>query len=162
MKELIRNVLILLILPILPFFSPKSVSKEVPNSTENATVTGNQTSAKEGRAPRVRTQVGIASWYGADWHGRKTASGEHFNMHGHTAAHKSLPLGTIAKVTNLENGKRVMVKINDREPYKKGRIIDLSHAAAKSIGMLKDGTAKVKVEVIAMPRKSNLEASNRS
>jgi rare lipoprotein A len=82
-------------------------------------------------------------------------------MHGHTAAHKSLPLGTIAKVTNLENGKRVIVKINDRGPYKKGRIIDLSHAAAKSIGMLKDGTAKVKVEVIAMPRKSNLEASNR-
>ncbi|MGE5443814.1 MAG: septal ring lytic transglycosylase RlpA family protein [Ignavibacteriales bacterium] len=163
MKKLVKNVLLLLILPILPFFSSKSISKEsVPNSVESATTAENQTSVKEGRALKVRAQIGIASWC-AHWHGKKTASGEHFNMYDHTAAHKSLPLGTVAKVTNLENGKRVIVKINDRGPYKKGRIIDLSHAAAKSIGMLKDGTAKVKVEVIAMPReKGNLQASNRS
>jgi rare lipoprotein A (peptidoglycan hydrolase) len=164
MKKLFRNVLLLLILPFLPFFSSKSISKEgVPNSVGSATAAENQTSVKEGRALKVRTQIGIASWYGAHWHGKKTASGDHFNMYDHTAAHKSLPLGTIAKVTNLENGKETIVKINDRGPYKKGRIIDLSHAAAKSIGMLKDGTAKVKVEVIAMPReKGNLQASNRS
>jgi rare lipoprotein A len=73
-------------------------------------------------------------------------------MHNYTAAHKSLPLGTVAKVTNLENGKHVVVRINDRGPIKRGRIIDLSRAAAKSIGMTKDGKAKVKVEVMATPK----------
>jgi rare lipoprotein A len=71
-------------------------------------------------------------------------------MRDHTAAHKSLPLGTVAKVTNLKNGKETIVKINDRGPYKKGRIIDLSNAAAKSIGIVKGGRAKVKVTPIAI------------
>ena len=90
-------------------------------------------------------QVGIASWYGPGFHGSRTASGEVYNMYRFTAAHKTLPLGTYVKVINLENGRSVIVKINDRGPFVPGRIIDLSYAAAKKLGMLKKGTAKVKI-----------------
>ena len=92
---------------------------------------------------------GTASYYGGKFHGRKTASGERFNQHGLTAAHKTLPLGTKVRVTNLRNGESVDVKINDRGPFHKGRVLDLSKGAAREIGMLGAGTAKVKVEVIA-------------
>lgn len=92
------------------------------------------------------TQSGIASWYGPGFQGRKTASGERFNTHDMTAAHKTLPFGSIVKVTNQENGKSVVVKINDRGPYIRGRIIDLSHAAKEEIGM--GGLADVIIEVI--------------
>lgn len=94
------------------------------------------------------TQVGMASWYGEDYHGNKTTSGEVYDMHKLTAAHCCLPLGTSVKVTNLANGKSVKVKINDRGPFKKGRIIDLSYAAAKEIGLIGAGTQKVKIKVI--------------
>nr|WP_163329154.1 septal ring lytic transglycosylase RlpA family protein [Desulfurobacterium thermolithotrophum] len=90
-------------------------------------------------------EYGIASWYGPGFHGRRTASGEIYNMYKLTAAHKTLPLGTYVKVINLENGRSVIVKINDRGPFVRGRIIDLSYAAAKKIKMLKKGTAKVKI-----------------
>ncbi len=90
-------------------------------------------------------QVGIASWYGPGFHGSRTASGEIYNMYRFTAAHKTLPLGTYVKVINLENGRSVVVKINDRGPFVPGRIIDLSYVAAKKLGMLKKGTAKVKI-----------------
>jgi len=90
-------------------------------------------------------QVGIASWYGPGFHGSRTASGEVYNMYKLTAAHKTLPLGTYVRVINLENGRSVVVKINDRGPFVEGRIIDLSYAAAKKIGMLKKGTARVKI-----------------
>ena len=96
-------------------------------------------------------QVGTASWYGPGFHGRKTASGETFNQHAFTAAHRSLPLGTTAIVTNLETGKSVRVKINDRGPYVRGRKIDLSHAAAQRLGMKKMGVTKVKIIAI-LPR----------
>ncbi len=96
----------------------------------------------------VGVQVGYASWYGPKFHGRKTASGEPYNMHALTAAHKSLPFGTLVRVTNLENGKSVVVRINDRGPYVAGRIIDLSYAAAKKIGLDKIGVAKVRLEII--------------
>ncbi|HWP91699.1 MAG TPA: septal ring lytic transglycosylase RlpA family protein [Thermodesulfobacteriota bacterium] len=101
------------------------------------------------------TQTGIASWYGVEEHGKKAASGERFSMYGYTAAHKSLPLGTMARVTNLENGKDVIVRINDRGPFVGGRIIDLSYTAAKSIDMIAKGTARVKVEVISVPGRKN-------
>jgi rare lipoprotein A len=97
---------------------------------------------------RSFSQVGVASWYGREFQGRKTASGERFNMYDLTAAHPSLPFGSRVKVTNLENGKSVIVRINDRGPHVKGRIIDLSYAAAKKIGMVQSGTARVKVELI--------------
>ena len=94
----------------------------------------------------VVEQVGEASWYGKDFHGKKTASGETFDQHDLTAAHPTLPMGTKAKVTNLETGKSVQVEINDRGPYSKGRDIDLSKEAAKEIGMKKDGASPVKIE----------------
>lgn len=88
-------------------------------------------------------QVGTASWYGPGFHGKKTASGHCFNQNQLTAAHRSLPLGTRAKVTNLTNGKVVLVTINDRGPYRGGRVIDLSRAAAQRLAM--DGTARVSI-----------------
>ena len=91
-------------------------------------------------------QIGTASWYGPGFHGHETASGERFNQHALTAAHRTLPLGTEAKVTNLTTGQSVIVKINDRGPYVKGRHLDLSRAAAKQIGLTKKGVAKVKIE----------------
>jgi rare lipoprotein A len=93
-------------------------------------------------------EVGKASWYGP-WHqGRKTASGERFDMNKLTAAHPSLPLGTEARITNLENGRSVDVTVNDRGPYVKGRSIDLSAKAAQAIGMKKQGVATVRIEVL--------------
>jgi rare lipoprotein A len=92
-------------------------------------------------------QVGTASWYGP-WHqGKKTASGEKFDQHKLTAAHPTLPLGTEAVVTNLENGRQVEVRINDRGPYAKDRAIDLSARAAAKLGMKEKGVASVKIEV---------------
>jgi rare lipoprotein A len=98
----------------------------------------------EGRA----TQIGIASWYGPGFHGQPTASGAIYNQNELTAAHQTLPLGTRVMVTNLNNGSSIEVIINDRGPFAKGRIIDLSHAAAQAIGMVGPGTASVRVEVI--------------
>jgi len=99
----------------------------------------------------VVEQVGEASWYGKDFQGKKTSSGEIFNQHDLTAAHPTLPMGTKAKVTNLETGKSVQVEINDRGPYSKGRDIDLSKEAAKEIGMKKDGASPVKIEAKVPP-----------
>lgn len=93
-------------------------------------------------------QTGMASWYGAAHHGKKTASGERFNMHGLTAAHRKLPLGTMVKVTNVANGKSVVVKVNDKGPFHGNRVLDLSKGAAQKLDMLKSGTAKVAIEVL--------------
>ena len=93
-------------------------------------------------------QYGEASYYGEEFHGRNTASGEIFNKWDYTCAHKKLPFNTKVKVTNLKNQKSVVVRVNDRGPFVKGRIIDLSFAAAKKIGMVKQGVVKVKIEVI--------------
>ena len=92
--------------------------------------------------------AGKASWYGDKFHGRLTASGETYNMNANTAAHKTLPFGTIVRVTNTANNKSVDVKINDRGPYVKGRVIDLSHKAFSQIGDVKKGVATVKIEII--------------
>lgn len=93
-------------------------------------------------------QRGLASWYGHDFHGEPTAQGEPFNMHALTAAHRSLPLGTRVRVKNLENGRTVVVRINDRGPYKRGVIIDLSRRAAHEIGMIRDGRVRVEVATV--------------
>jgi len=98
---------------------------------------------------RTQGLQGTASYYGGRFHGRKTASGERFNQNAMTAAHKTLPLGTKVRVTNLRNGETVEVKINDRGPYVKGRIIDLSKGAARKLDMLVSGTAKVRIEVVS-------------
>lgn len=91
---------------------------------------------------------GIASWYGPDFHNKKTSNGEIYNMNLHTAAHKTLPMNTLVKVISKENGRSTIVRINDRGPFVEGRIIDLSQAAAKDIDMIKTGTARVNLEVI--------------
>jgi len=96
-------------------------------------------------------EEGIASWYGAKFHGRNTSNGEIYDMHKKTAAHKTLPFGTQVNVVNLSNGREVVVRINDRGPFVKGRIIDLSYAAAKDIGLIEPGTAKVRI--VALSRK---------
>ena len=91
---------------------------------------------------------GTASWYGAKFHGRRTSSGEPYDMHLATAAHRHLPLPTFAEVTNLDNGRRVIVRINDRGPFKPNRVIDLSYAAALKLGIIATGTAPVEVRAI--------------
>ena len=93
-------------------------------------------------------QYGIASWYGKDFHGKPTSSGEIYDMYQLTCAHNTFPLGTVVMVTHMENGKSVELKVNDRGPFVKDRIIDLSYAAAQIIGMYEKGTAYVKVEAI--------------
>lgn len=95
---------------------------------------------------------GIASWYGEDFHGWVTASGELYDMYALTAAHRALPLGTVVRVVNAANGKQVQVRINDRGPYVHGRILDLSFAAASTLGMVEDGVTAVYLEVVAHPR----------
>ncbi len=95
-----------------------------------------------------RIEIGWASWYGKDFHGRRTASGAVYDMYQLTAAHKALPLGTAVMVTHLDNGKSVQVTINDRGPFVRGRIIDLSYAAAQALEMVEEGVAKVRVEVV--------------
>lgn len=89
-----------------------------------------------------------ASWYGKPFHGRKTASGERYNMYAKTAAHKKLPFGTKLEVTYLKTGKNVRVRVNDRGPYIHGRKLDLSYAAAKRIGLVHDGVGKIRMRII--------------
>lgn len=97
------------------------------------------------------TEEGRASWYGHPFHGRRTASGERYDMEGMTAAHRTLPFGAWVMVTNLDNGRAAVVRITDRGPFVEGRIIDLSRAAARQIGMLGPGTARVRLRVAALP-----------
>jgi rare lipoprotein A len=100
------------------------------------------------KPPATNVQVGNASWYGNFHQGRKTASGEHFDPQGLTAAHPTLPLDSQVRVTNLKNGRSVDVRINDRGPFGKSRVIDLSRGAAEQIGLKRKGVAKVKIEPI--------------
>jgi rare lipoprotein A len=101
-----------------------------------------------GAPSAVDADYGMASYYGNEFHGRKTASGETYNQHDLTCAHRKLPFGTMLKVTNVKNNKSVIVRVNDRGPWVKGRIIDLSYAAAKKIGMVEDGVVRVKIVVV--------------
>lgn len=97
------------------------------------------------------TQTGKASWYGEQFHGRPTANGERYDMHGTTAAHKTLPLGTVVRVDNLDNGRTLDIRINDRGPFVEGRIIDLSYGAAKTLGVVGPGTANVRITALGKP-----------
>ena len=98
--------------------------------------------------PGGNIEIGTASWYGGEFHGRRTASREIYDMNDLTAAHNSLPMGTFVAVTNLNNGRSVVVRINDRGPFTKNRVIDLSYAAARAIDMIGTGTAPVRIEVL--------------
>jgi rare lipoprotein A len=99
-------------------------------------------------APIVQGEEGLASWYGRPYHGRRTASGEIYNMYAMTAAHRTLPFGTQVRVHDLENGRAVTVRINDRGPFVEGRIIDLSYAAARAVQM--PGVARVRLEILGL------------
>lgn len=104
------------------------------------------------------SEVGTASWYGKDFHAKATANGEKYDMNTLTAAHRTLPMPSIVKVTNLENGRSVILRVNDRGPYAKNRIIDISSRGADILDFKKQGTAKVKVEVLAKESKALKEA----
>jgi rare lipoprotein A len=99
----------------------------------------------------ITSYTGTASWYGNKFHGKPTASGEIYNMYSLSAAHKTLPLGTKVRVTNLSNNKKVVVPINDRGPFVGDRIIDMSYGAAKRLGMVDTGLAKVRIDVLKTP-----------
>lgn len=97
----------------------------------------------------VEPEEGVASYYADKFHGRSTSSGERFNMNDRTCAHRWLPFGTMLRVTNLKNEKSVVVRVNDRGPWKHGRLLDVSKAAAIDLDMIREGTAKVRIEVVA-------------
>ncbi len=112
---------------------------------------------------REYSQIGTASWYGQKFHGHETSNGEIFDVYKFSAAHKSLPLPSYVKVTNLKNKKSLIVRVNDRGPFHGDRLIDLSYAAAMRLGYANKGTAQVKVELVAAPLSAQeaLEAKNR-
>jgi rare lipoprotein A len=100
----------------------------------------------------ILVQTGIASWYGAPYHNRRGSNGEIYDMHAMTAAHRTFPLGSIVRVTNVESGQSVIVRITDRGPFIEGRVIDLSRAAAEKIGLIRKGTGEVRVELLKSPQ----------
>lgn len=110
------------------------------------------------RTPLKYHAVGTASWYGPGFHGRRTSSGERFDQQGLSAAHRTLPFGSTIRVTNIDNGKSVVVRINDRGPFIRGRIIDLSRGAAQRIGMMGAGTARVELASLASGTKKEVAA----
>ena len=105
-------------------------------------------------------QKGRASWYGNKFHGQRTSSGEAYNMYAMTAAHKTLPIPVFVEVTNIDNGRKAIVKVNDRGPFHEGRIIDLSYAAATKLGVAKTGTANVTIRVVRSEADKNRQRSN--
>jgi len=106
-------------------------------------------------------QRGIASWYGNKFHGRRTSSGEDYDMYAMTAAHKTLPIPVFVEVTNVDNGRKAIVKVNDRGPFHDGRIIDLSYAAATKLGVAQTGTANVTIRVVRSEQEKNSRRSKR-
>lgn len=150
---ILRKCIIFLFLPALFFFlsccSAKGTIKTTPLDEIN-----NSSAVKEDIF-----QTGIASWYGGDFHGRRTAAGEIYDMNKLTAAHQELPFNTIVEVENIENGKRTPVRINDRGPFIKGRIIDLSYKAAQRLGLAEKGTAAVNLRIID-PRNGGSQESS--
>jgi rare lipoprotein A len=129
---------------------PIAVLPSDPEPEESATLA----KIPELRQPTI-VETGLASWYGPRFHGKRTASGEVFNQHDFTAAHRTLPWGSKVKVTNIANGKSVEVRINDRGPFGKGRIIDVSRAAARALGIVDSGITTVRIEWRSDTEKSN-------
>ena len=137
--------------PYTPPAKPHTPSQPVEKKTKPYKVLGKwyqPVSDSQGFVER-----GLASWYGKKFHGRKTANGETYDMYGVTAAHKTLPLGTFVRVHNLDNNRRLDVRINDRGPFVRGRVIDLSYGAAKKLGVVGPGTARVKFVALGTPAK---------
>jgi len=108
-------------------------------------------SSAPAQAIELENPVGIASYYGHAFDSLRTASGERFDMHAMTAAHPTLPFGTRLRVTNVHNGRQVVVRVNDRGPFIKGRILDLAYGAARKLGLIRRGWARVRLEVLPLP-----------
>lgn len=123
---------------------------KVKNHSNGSHVLGQLTAVASNTVSKFK-QTGTASWYGRQFHGRKTTSGESFDMNGLTAAHSTLPMNCYIKVTNKDNGKSVVVKVNDRASFKDNRILDLSYGAAKAIGITQKGTGNVSIERVDAP-----------
>ncbi|HEY2499467.1 MAG TPA: septal ring lytic transglycosylase RlpA family protein [Candidatus Angelobacter sp.] len=123
---------------------PQVKSSTIPMAQKSVQITRSQKSAKAEQKPY---QVGTASWYGKQFHGKTTASGEDFDMFEFTAAHRKLPLGTFVKVTNLKNGKWIIVRVNDRGPYVGNRIMDLSYSAARMLNF-RDGVERIRIDLV--------------
>jgi len=122
----------------------RSNSKPAPTATKKQKQKNKKLSFKKSK----KVYKGISSFYGQKFHGKLTANGEIFDMYGVSAAHKEFPFNTIVRVTNKNNGKSLMIRINDRGPYVDGRILDCSFGAAKKLGFVSDGTAPVKIEIL--------------
>ena len=134
-----------------PFFNCSNAPRYYKSDNTNVNRTSKKVlkSGKENKSKGHRKIIkGISSFYAEDFHGKLTANGEVYDMYGLTAAHKTMPLNTICRVTNLENNKSLILRINDRGPYIKGRILDCSYGAAKKLDFINQGTTKVKIEVI--------------
>ena len=135
-----------LILVVCILFADCTNSPRYGNSTGTRKKSNPRNLKTAKRVPKVIT--GVSSFYGTDFHGKLTANGEVFDMYVLTAAHKTLPLNTTVRVTNLANNKSLILRINDRGPYIKGRILDCSYGAAKKLDFLLQGTTKVRIEII--------------
>jgi len=152
MKHKLRNLLTVAVLTGTLSTGIFSVGGEAVNarSLNHGSHTNQPEALSQSKLQQLLARMrGRASWYGPRFQGRRTANGERFNPSAYTAAHRSLPFGTKVKVINLRNRRSVVVRINDRGPYVRGRIIDLSKAAARSIGMIGQGTAPVRLQVIS-------------
>ena len=127
--------------------APRYSKSDLPRQNKDNKVS-NKTIKNKSPKKHRKVIKGISSFYAEDFHGKLTANGEVYDMYGLTAAHKTMPLNTICRVTNLENDKSLILRINDRGPYIKGRILDCSYGAAKKLDFIKQGTTMVKIEVI--------------
>jgi rare lipoprotein A len=137
---------------------PITVAKTQPAPTDAGASEENSPDAETPLAPSdakpISVETGLASWYGGPYHNRRGSNGEIYNMHAMTAAHRTLPLGSIVRVTNMKTGRAALVRITDRGPFVEGRILDLSEAAAKKVDVWQVGVARVKVEVLRSPLSS--------
>ena len=132
---------------------PEGTPPAIPEKQTNPPELSPSPEAEVNRGSQpVQIETGIASWYGAPYHNRRGSNGEVYDMNAMTAAHRTLPLGSIVRVTNLDSRKSAVVRITDRGPFIEGRIIDLSQAAAKQIGLVQKGTGRVRVEVLKTPQ----------
>ena len=150
-RSFIRFFVLLLSFFTAPMCAASHKQKEAIASPLTTTSPEAQQPPQKLRKPHRFVQVGAASWYGPKFRGKLTSSGEVFDQHKLTAAHPTLPEGSTIKVTNLDNGRSVNLRVNDRGPFVNGRIIDVSQKAAQVLGMLKEGTAMVQVQVLSRP-----------
>ena len=135
---------------ILILFSCVASPRYLSSTHKNTSKKHNSTPLKKNTVKQGEVLRGVSSWYGPNFHGKLTANGEVFDQYGVTAAHKTLPLGTVARVTNIDNGKSVILRINDRGPYVGNRILDCSYGAAIKLGFKDLGTANVEIKIIEL------------